>query len=116
MPFASGCFGPAQDPHAPAPNYNPAAEREDYPQPEGSDSRPSSDSSNDKQGKPGGSASIVKDFQALTPDKLREGLRENDGSSKADETGDSDAPPPPSDAPDKDQANPRDVVPPGAPE
>lgn len=34
----SGCFGPS-DAGAPAPNYNPAAERDDYPEPEGSDRR-----------------------------------------------------------------------------
>lgn len=37
----SGCLGSKDDQGASAPNYNPAAEREDYPEPAGSDSRPS---------------------------------------------------------------------------
>jgi hypothetical protein len=73
----SGCSGP-DDAGAPAPNYNPATERDDYPEPSGSATRPA------------GSATRTSGAET----------------NSAIETGEANAPPQPSEAPADDPVDP----------
>ena len=75
--LVSGCFAPKLDPGAPAPNYNPAAQRDDYPEPKGSASR-SHSAGDDRRALPRGSGKILKDFERLTPERIRKAYEEND--------------------------------------
>ena len=70
--FLCGC---SNDATKPAPNYNPAAERDDYPEPAGSDTRPA-DAQDESRPPPRGSGSVIKDFQNLDEDALRKASEE----------------------------------------
>ena len=129
-----GCFDPKLDPGAPAPNYNPAAQDDDYPEPKGSESRSRSTDANDtptaaggnRRALPQGSTRIIKDFEGLTPEKLRKVYEENDallenGSQEASqdgdaEDGDAEAAGRSSDVPEKEPAGPEGASPPETPE
>lgn len=125
-----GCFGPKLDPGAPAPNYNPAAQRDDYPEPKGSASRPRSADANatpatagdNRRALPQGSGQILKDFQRLTPERLRKVYEENDAwqrndrSQEASQAGDAEPAGRSSDVPEKEPAGPEGASPPETPE
>lgn len=68
--FLCGC---SNDATKPAPNYNPAAEREDYPEPAGSDTRPA-ETQDQSRPAPRGSGSVFKDFKNLDEEKFRKDL------------------------------------------
>ena len=125
-----GCFDPKLDPGAPAPNYNPAALRDDYPEPKGSASRTRSTDANatpaaaggNRRARPQGSGQIIKDFQGLTPEKLRKVYEENDAwqrndrAQEASEAGNAEAAGQSSEVPEKEPAGLDGASPPETPE
>ena len=90
--LASGCTGPKLDPGAPAPNYNPAAEREDYyPEPAPGSPTPvvveSQDGAKPLAGRYYGSLGrgVVEAFERLNAEKLKPAIDDSQTDEAADD-------------------------------
>jgi len=77
LSLASGCFGPKDDPTAPGKNYNPAAERDDFPAPSKFDVPRGSGGRSTDAAETRGSGAIFKDIKGLTPEKFQENYEKN---------------------------------------